>query len=516
MCFIDIVLWFVARSPRGRLNVTQFLSVLFFALLAHRLLRIQTKAHEGAGRPAGMLVVPGLAVALGIIVWSRMLPYYFISDDFGLLDVSRMPIPDFMWRVFRYGDGIGTFFRPVTFSSFAWDYAIWDLSPVGYHLTNLFLHGCSIAGLFVMLRQFGVTQHIAAMTVAIFAAMPIQVESVAWMSGRFDVLVTTLSVWTVAAYVWSRSTNRIVGYVIAILLSVVAMCSKETGFVLPLIIVATDIVVFRSFAIWKLSGFLLVGSLVFVFRMVALGGIGGYQDISSPMSVGWKTLEALLIRGPAQILFGLNWTQPAGILVITATATLAALLLLLIRQTTLGKEQRRMILLALFWTFVTMIPAHFLLLIGPGLSNSRVLCLPSVGIAIVLGQLLGSARSQRFQTFAFIAIATILNIGVLHNLAAWRWTSQLGDSTLKQIVEMEPTPPTNAQFVFSNLPDTVRGVFFFSAGLNSSLKLVYGRDDITAIHDSQLPANEETSHVPRINLVWKGELEELVVRQSSD
>ena len=39
---------------------------------------------------------------------------------------------------------------------------------------------------------------VAAMTAGIFAAMPILVEAVAWMAGRFDVLATCLSAWSVA------------------------------------------------------------------------------------------------------------------------------------------------------------------------------------------------------------------------------------------------------------------------------------------------------------------------------
>jgi hypothetical protein len=90
----------------------------------------------------------------------------------------------------------------------------------------------------------------------------------------------------------------------------------------------------------------------------------------------------------------------------------------------------------------------------------------------------------------FIALIAVLNLGVLHNLAAWRWASGLARNTLQSVTELEPSPAPGTQFVFSNVPDTVRGVFFLGSGLSEGLKMAYGRDDIRVIRDTETPAEQ--------------------------
>jgi len=491
----------------------QFLFVIFFAILMTALAKVR-RTGDSEYQTAESIWIPCLAVLAGVLVWTTMLTNYFINDDFGLLYFSRGPLPQRMWSLFRNGDGL--FYRPLGFSSFAWDHAVWGDLPVGFHLTNLLLHIGSLAGLFVMLRHLGILRHTSALTVGIFAAMPAIVEPVAWMSGRFDVMTTTLAVWTIASYLWSQSRNNVMGFVIAEVLYVLAICTKETAFVIPLILIAIDFIIFRRRPNWRIGGLVVTGCLAFLCRIVAFGGIGGYHNggVSAAADFSWGTFYGVFLRSPSQMLFGLNWMQPSGFLITTLAAVMCALVLLIASYAVLEVEQRRVIALALFWIIIAMLPAHFLSLIGPGLTNSRILCLPTVGMAIVLGQLLGSVRNPRFQTTLYILFVVVLNLGVLHNLAAWRSTSRLGRDTLQQIVKVAPAPPLYTQFVVSDMPETVRGVLFFEACLAESLKLAYGRDDITAVRDLEsVTTDEAAAPPPRIFLTWKGKPEELITRQ---
>jgi hypothetical protein len=72
----------------------------------------------------------------------------------------------------------------------------------------------------------------------------------------------------------------------------------------------------------------------------------------------------------------------AGTNVIAAVA--AGLLLALAIGARHESWRQRWIWLSLSWIVLASLPAHFLLLIGPDLTNSRVLYLGSVGIAILL------------------------------------------------------------------------------------------------------------------------------------
>src|SRR5262249_42663022 len=148
----------------------------------------------------------------------------------------------------------------------------WGAAPVGFHLTNLLLHLAAVAGLFAFARQLGVSRQSAAITSGIFALMPIHAESVAWMSGRFDVLSTAIILWAATCYVYSRRKNTIGTYGLVLLLIALSIFSKETGFVLPVLLVAVEILVFRTKPRWIMTGYFALAGLMFALRFRALGG----------------------------------------------------------------------------------------------------------------------------------------------------------------------------------------------------------------------------------------------------
>src|SRR5207237_2104387 len=198
-----------------------------------------------------------------------------------------------------------------------------------YHTTNLLLHLLAVGGLYALLRQLRIDGRSAAITCGIFASMPIQVESVAWMSGRFDVLSTALSLWAAACYVWCRNKNTVGSYGLALLLYLLSIFAKETGFVLPLLLIGIEMIMFRTRPGWKMAGYFVLGAVMFAYRFHALGGRGGYRsgDVSSALEITPKTFEGLLIRSPSQMLTGFNWTQPGSLPVFLAASLLSSLLL---------------------------------------------------------------------------------------------------------------------------------------------------------------------------------------------
>ena len=92
--------------------------------------------------------------------------------------------------------------HPLTWLSHALDFQLFGLSPAGPHIVNLLLHTLDVVLLFwVLWRATGFTGR-SAMVAALFALHPINVQSVAWVAERKNLLSMTFFLLALGAYRW--------------------------------------------------------------------------------------------------------------------------------------------------------------------------------------------------------------------------------------------------------------------------------------------------------------------------
>ena len=104
-------------------------------------------------------------------------------------------------------------FQPIRVLSYAIDYRIWKLNPVGYHITNIFFYILTCIMVFLTLRSLsahlrkgeGPNSHyrVGLFGALLFAAHPVHVEAVAWLAARKEVLQGFF--FFTAFYVYLRS-----------------------------------------------------------------------------------------------------------------------------------------------------------------------------------------------------------------------------------------------------------------------------------------------------------------------
>jgi protein O-mannosyl-transferase len=130
--------------------------------------------------------------------------------------------------------------HPLTWMSHALDCSLFRLNPAGHHLTSILLHVVNVVLLFLLLmwatNQLGPSLFVA----ALFALHPINVESVAWVAERKNVLCTTFFFLTLWAYGWYARKPSYGRYLAVAGLFVCGLASKPMVITLPFVLLLLD------------------------------------------------------------------------------------------------------------------------------------------------------------------------------------------------------------------------------------------------------------------------------------
>lgn len=132
-------------------------------------------------------------------------------------------------------------YRPIRTASYAFDYALSGLDPWGYHLANTAYHALAAVAVYLIARSLFGGARPALLAALLFAVHPVQTDAVTYMSGRRDVLSGLFVLAGFYAFVRYRATGR-PGYLAAVpLVYLLAVFSKESGIILPVLCVAYDV-----------------------------------------------------------------------------------------------------------------------------------------------------------------------------------------------------------------------------------------------------------------------------------
>ncbi len=130
--------------------------------------------------------------------------------------------------------------HPLTWLSHALDYQLFGLSPAGHHLDSVLLHAVNVVVLFLLLlwmtRRIGPSVCVA----ALFAVHPLNVESVAWVAERKNVLCTLFFLLTIAAYAWYARKPDWRRYLLVAALVAAALMAKPMAITLPFVLLLLD------------------------------------------------------------------------------------------------------------------------------------------------------------------------------------------------------------------------------------------------------------------------------------
>ena len=129
---------------------------------------------------------------------------------------------------------------PMTWLSYILDYQLYGLNPKGYHLTNLFFHIANALLLFVVLLRMTGALWQSSFVAVMFAIHPLNVESVAWIAQRKNVLSTLFWLLTMWAYIRYAEKPSIKRYGFVFIFFALGLMSKPMLVTLPFVLLLLD------------------------------------------------------------------------------------------------------------------------------------------------------------------------------------------------------------------------------------------------------------------------------------
>lgn len=148
------------------------------------------------------------------------------------------------------------------------------LNPHVFHCLNVFLHLASVLAAFAVIYQLIDDPIAAGAGAALFAVHPLQVEPIGWISGMNNLLAGALALGCITAYVRFAklpTPRRWWWYGLSIALLVLALLSKPTAVVTPLMLIVIDLLLLRR--AWKTAALSIAPLLLAAMGMAVVATI---------------------------------------------------------------------------------------------------------------------------------------------------------------------------------------------------------------------------------------------------
>ncbi len=407
--------------------------------------------------PAKTSWIPISIVLLAtFLAYSSTLWFKFVYDDRGqiLANVQvhawRYAPHFFLERVwsFAYPGILGNYYRPIFLLFLLLNYKIFGPYAAGWHLVSVATHMGVTYLVYVLARRLTGDSLTALIAALIFGVDPVHIESVAWVSGVTDPLLALFLLPSFLCYLNARERGPRSRPWLACSLALyaLAMLSKETALILPIILVAYEWLwmesshpssLFRQATertracVVRVTPFVLLTFLYLAVRWHVIKGLG---HTMVPLSVAtiiftWPQLllfylQHLVWPFNLSVFYNVPYIKTPGLvsffLPLSALAAIAFLVWILIRR--LGRESSKDTRVALFasaWILVPFTPLLDLSVLPVGeIAHDRYLYLPSIGFSILIAMALRLIPSRNvsvwglpaFQAALVLVLALVLGI----------------------------------------------------------------------------------------------------------
>jgi len=400
------------------------------------------------------------AIAAALFVGTALLYAQVAGHHFLVFDDDRYVTDNPAVRGGLSLSGVGWAFKslevsnwhPLTWLAHMLDVQLFGLDAGAHHLVNAALHALNAALLFLVLAVMTGAAGRSAIVAAVFAAHPLHVESVAWISERKDVLSTLFGLMMLLAYVRYARRPGPWRHALVVLALAASLLAKPMWVTAPLLLLLLDVWPLQRIASWPLPRdpatptFPAVGLRFILLEKLPLLALSAASSAITVLAQrrggSLQTLERFDFAerlGNAAASYarylgktfwpgGLSAFYPLPAKTAGAWPFLAAGLLLALTVVAFSQVRRApWLVVGWLWFIGTLVPVIGLVQVGEQAMADRYSYLPMTGLAIAVTWEVGWL-AQRLPRRAHEAFASgvVLVIGVLA-LLTWQQTALWAD-----------------------------------------------------------------------------------------
>jgi len=342
--------------------------------------------------------------------------------------------------------------HPLTWLSHALDFQLFGLDASGPHIVNLLLHTLNVVLLYLVLWRATGFVNRSAMVAALFALHPINVQSVAWVAERKNLLSMLFFLLALGAYRWYASGPRISRYVVVAMLFALGLMSKPQVITLPFVLLLWDYWPLQRISAASASseparnyGRLFVEKV----PLLALSGASAVVTMlahragsavrSYPLSIRFANAVVSYARYVGMAIWpshlALFYPHPLRslgmrqVLVASAFLVLATLIVL-------AERQRQYLLVGWFWFLITLLPMIGIVQVGTQARADRYAYLPFIGLFLMVVWSVADWAGNRHISIALqaaVGLAVLLALAAVthRQLEYWRDSVTLWTHTLE-------------------------------------------------------------------------------------
>ncbi|MBU1912859.1 MAG: tetratricopeptide repeat protein [Candidatus Omnitrophica bacterium] len=335
---------------------------------------------------------------------------YIVNNEY-IKDLKNIPFfftPQY-WKQLSVA-----FYRPMSMTTFALDYFLWELNPVGFHLTNLLLHILNVILVYFLVLKLEKASssdfnwqslfNLPFLTAAFFAAQPVHVESITWIKSRSDPLVLLFCLLSFLFFIRYVNTFRFFSYSMTLFCFILALLSKEIAVVLPFLLVFYSLcflpqkehkrtlvrILPFSAALILYAAFKIIFSSGQVLHLAAHEFNPYIHILTVFKTIGYYVgLLVFPINLNADRIFSIpeSLFEPAvyisAALSLFALAVIIKISLLIAKGVRIGKDSK-LFCFAMLWIFLTLLPISNIIFLASRPISEQRLYMPSLGFCLVL------------------------------------------------------------------------------------------------------------------------------------